>query len=50
MPEDPSKWDFEENPPYNYYLYYMWANITTLNRMRELKGFNTFDLRLGLYT
>lgn len=31
----PDKWSDEENPPYAYYLYYMFANITVLNHFRR---------------
>ncbi|ODV68370.1 AMP deaminase [Hyphopichia burtonii NRRL Y-1933] len=40
-----SKWDGATNPPYSYYLYYIYANLTPLNRLRLSKGFNTFVLR-----
>lgn len=32
----PEQWDDEENPPYAYYLYYMYANMVTLNQLRKL--------------
>lgn len=41
----PAKWTTDKNPPYNYYLYYMYANITSLNQFREAKGMNTFSFR-----
>ncbi|XP_063387499.1 AMP deaminase 2-like isoform X1 [Cydia fagiglandana] len=41
----PGDWDDEENPPYAYYLYYMYANITVLNHFRKEQGLNTFVLR-----
>ncbi|CAH0594496.1 unnamed protein product [Chrysodeixis includens] len=41
----PEKWDDEENPPYAYYLYYMYANMTVLNHIRKEQGLNTFVLR-----
>ena len=31
--------------PYSFYLYYMWANLATLNRLRKSKGLNVFALR-----
>uniref|UniRef100_A0A1I7XC82 AMP deaminase n=1 Tax=Heterorhabditis bacteriophora TaxID=37862 RepID=A0A1I7XC82_HETBA len=34
-----------ENPPYNYYLFYMYANITALNAFRRERGMCTFSLR-----
>lgn len=33
LPED---WKGPENPPYAYYLYYMFANLTVLNHFRRL--------------
>ncbi|CAI9737662.1 AMP deaminase 2-like [Octopus vulgaris] len=41
----PRNWTNDENPPYNYYLYYMFANLTVLNQFRRERGFNTFVLR-----
>ncbi|KRY31350.1 AMP deaminase 2 [Trichinella spiralis] len=39
------QWVSEENPPYAYYMFYLYANIAVLNRFRKLRGFNTFSLR-----
>ncbi|KAG8451136.1 hypothetical protein GDO86_003412 [Hymenochirus boettgeri] len=41
----PENWVGEDNPPYSYYLYYMYANMTVLNHMRRRRGFHTFVLR-----
>ncbi|XP_072929630.1 AMP deaminase 2-like isoform X2 [Epargyreus clarus] len=41
----PGGWDDVENPPYAYYLYYMYSNITVLNHFRKEQGLNTFVLR-----
>lgn len=41
----PSKWNSEYNPPYSYYLYYLYSNLTSLNQWRMRRGFNTFVLR-----
>lgn len=41
----PEKWDIDQNPPYSYYLYYMYANLCTLNYYRQRRGFNTLVLR-----
>lgn len=41
----PENWTDEDNPPYAYYIYYMFANMTVLNRFRKERGFNTFVLR-----
>ncbi|KAL3319823.1 AMP deaminase 1 [Cichlidogyrus casuarinus] len=41
----PDEWNIEENPPYNYYIFYMYANITVLNQLRAYRGMNTFTLR-----
>ncbi|KYQ91657.1 AMP deaminase [Tieghemostelium lacteum] len=41
----PQDWVTEHNPPYTYYLFYLYANLHTLNRFREEKGLNTLALR-----
>ena len=41
----PDEWTWHENPPYAYYLYYMYANMTVLNHFRAERGLNTFVLR-----
>lgn len=41
----PKLWDFKDSPPFNYWLYYMFANISSLNQWRKMRGFNTFVLR-----
>ncbi|TIB93525.1 AMP deaminase [Wallemia mellicola] len=41
----PRLWDTKQNPPYAYWLYYMYANLATLNNWRSRRGFNTFVLR-----
>eukprot|EP00124_Ichthyophonus_hoferi_P000961 Ihof_evm8s42 gene=Ihof_evmTU8s42 len=39
------EWTEEANPPYSYYIYYMYANIATLNQFRASRGLNTFQFR-----
>uniref|UniRef100_A0A8C1ASW7 AMP deaminase n=1 Tax=Cyprinus carpio carpio TaxID=630221 RepID=A0A8C1ASW7_CYPCA len=42
----PASWCDSDNPPYSYYLYYMYVNMTVLNHLRSRRrGFNTFVLR-----
>ncbi|KAK4698531.1 calcium permeable stress-gated cation channel, partial [Phenoliferia sp. Uapishka_3] len=41
----PKDWTTTQNPPYAYWLYYLFANITSLNNWRHDRGFNTFWLR-----
>ncbi|KAF5280395.1 hypothetical protein FQR65_LT03204 [Abscondita terminalis] len=41
----PEKWCDEENPPYAYYMYYMYANMVIINHFRSKRGLNTFVLR-----
>ncbi|XP_064540748.1 AMP deaminase 2 isoform X6 [Drosophila montana] len=41
----PEEWTYEDNPPYAYYIYYMYANMTVLNKFRKQRGMNTFVLR-----
>lgn len=31
----PEEWSDEDNPPYAYYIYYMYANMTVLNQFRK---------------
>ena len=31
----PEHWSAGENPPYVYYIYYTYANMTVLNALRE---------------
>ncbi|KAG9065863.1 AMP deaminase [Linnemannia hyalina] len=41
----PRVWNTAMNPPYSYYIYYMFANMTSLNRFRQQRGYNTFVFR-----
>ncbi|KAJ3559270.1 hypothetical protein NPX13_g9556 [Xylaria arbuscula] len=41
----PKEWDTRQNPPYSYWIYYLFANMTSLNFWRRQRGFNTFLLR-----
>ncbi|EDO18899.1 hypothetical protein Kpol_1023p68 [Vanderwaltozyma polyspora DSM 70294] len=41
----PSLWDAAQNPPYSYYLYYLYSSLASLNQWRAKRGFNTFVLR-----
>ncbi|KAL7445514.1 hypothetical protein ACHAXM_011799 [Skeletonema potamos] len=41
----PSVWKKEDNPAYCWQLYYLWANIEVLNKLRKTKGLNTFAFR-----
>jgi len=41
----PRDWDTQQNPPYTYWIYYLFANIASLNVWRKQRGFNTFALR-----
>ncbi|GAA6060525.1 hypothetical protein JCM10212_005606 [Sporobolomyces blumeae] len=41
----PKDWNTTQNPPYAYWLYYLFSNITSLNNWRHERGFNTFWLR-----
>lgn len=41
----PSDWDTAQNPPYSYWIYYVFANMASLNVWRKQRGFNTFLLR-----
>lgn len=41
----PKDWSYKMNPPYTYYIYFMYANICSLNGFRRERGFSTFMLR-----
>lgn len=41
----PSEWKSDQNPAYAWQLYYLWANIEVLNRLRVSKGLNTLAFR-----
>ncbi|CAH8525830.1 unnamed protein product [Schistosoma rodhaini] len=41
----PDEYDLNENPPYSYYIFYMFANISQLNQLRSHRGLNTFSFR-----
>ncbi|KAG9233325.1 hypothetical protein BJ875DRAFT_378876 [Amylocarpus encephaloides] len=41
----PNSWDSKQNPPYSYWIYYLFANMASLNVWRKQRGFNTFLLR-----
>jgi len=41
----PKDWNTKQNPPYSYWMYYLFANIASLNMWRKQRGFNTFLLR-----
>ncbi|XP_041470686.1 AMP deaminase 2-like isoform X3 [Lytechinus variegatus] len=42
---EPENWSGNDNPPYSYYLYYMYSNIVVLNNFRRERNMNTFVLR-----
>ena len=41
----PNVWNTKQNPPYSYWIYYLFANIASLNVWRKQRGFSTFVLR-----
>jgi AMP deaminase len=41
----PSAWVGKQNPPYSYWIYYLFSNMSSLNAWRQARGFNTFVLR-----
>ncbi|ODV91611.1 hypothetical protein CANCADRAFT_29987 [Tortispora caseinolytica NRRL Y-17796] len=41
----PKYWDTYQNPPYSYWLYYLYANLASLNQWRKARGFCTIVLR-----
>lgn len=43
--QSPRKWTSDENPPYSYYLYYIFKNFSKLNNFRKSRSMCTFNLR-----
>jgi AMP deaminase len=41
----PQDWNSKHNAAYSYYAYYIYANLYTLNKLRESRGLNTFTFR-----
>ncbi|EEH39306.2 AMP deaminase [Paracoccidioides lutzii Pb01] len=41
----PKQWNTKQNPPYSYWIYFMFANMASLNNWRKHRGFNTFVFR-----
>ncbi|KAL0205264.1 hypothetical protein P9112_000571 [Eukaryota sp. TZLM1-RC] len=41
----PDDWDSAVDPPFSYYIYYIYANIHTLNSFRHSRGMNVFAFR-----
>ncbi|KAG6915896.1 hypothetical protein DXG01_009363 [Tephrocybe rancida] len=41
----PRLWNTRQSPPYSYWIYYMFANMSSLNHWRQRRGFNTFVFR-----
>ena len=41
----PEEWDVSHNPAFAYYAYYVYANLYTLNKLREAKGLNVITFR-----
>ena len=39
------EWNTLQNPPYTHWIYYLFANMASLNIWRKRRGFNTFVLR-----
>ena len=39
------EWNTKQNPPYTYWIYYLFANMVSLNAWRKQRGFATFLLR-----
>lgn len=41
----PGEWTACENPPYGYWMYYLYANLCILNQLRAARGMTTFQFR-----
>jgi AMP deaminase len=44
MPK-PAEWTYKDDPPYSYWIYYLWANLRELNTWRLARGMTTFSMR-----
>ncbi|CAD8175933.1 unnamed protein product [Paramecium pentaurelia] len=45
LKQSPKDWAGDRNPPYTYWIYYIYANLYTLNALRQQRGLNTFKFR-----
>ncbi|XP_024528681.1 AMP deaminase [Selaginella moellendorffii] len=43
--QTPEQWQISFNPAYSYWAYYVYANLYTLNKLRESKGMSTIKFR-----
>ena len=41
----PGDWNKPKNPHYAYWIYYFYANLYSLNHLRQMRGLNTFSFR-----
>ena len=41
----PSEWTEASDPPYAYFAFYVYSNLTVLNKLREARGLSVFPLR-----
>ena len=48
--DTPDLWDREENPPYVYYLFYMYANLAALNQFRYSTLLSTYSTLRDYYS
>lgn len=42
---NPTHWNMPMNPPYEYWMYYLYANLCSLNQLRAERGLCTFQFR-----
>jgi AMP deaminase len=43
--QKPHEWRTNKNPAYGWQLYFLWANLEVLNRLRQARGLNTIAFR-----
>jgi hypothetical protein len=41
----PEQWTSANSPPYSYWMYYIYANLCVLNKLRASRGLCTFQFR-----
>ena len=45
LAKEPIKYNRDNNPHYSYWIYYIYANLYSLNLLRKKRNLNTFTFR-----
>jgi AMP deaminase len=43
----PKQWDTIQTPPYSYWIYHLYANMTSLNHWRAERQFSKFEILIN---